>query len=232
MVYMGSKARFAKELLPILLHGRRPGQYYIEPFCGGCNMIDKVPGPRIASDSNHYLIALFQYLQGDGKLPEKVSFEEYHAVKANKDNYPDWYVAFVGFTYSFRGKWFGGYGKSEIGKHQALSQVNNLIRQAPLLRGIEFHSGSYLSLSRFHRIVSFTAIRHTPEQPGTKTNSTILLFGIGAVGWPLPAIGFMYLSIMPQTISFACGRRGLKRVSVIWQNPALKNFLCIKTAFI
>ena len=57
MKYMGSKARFAKDLLPIILKDRKEQQYYVEPFVGGCNIIDKVNGKRIASDSNKYLIA-------------------------------------------------------------------------------------------------------------------------------------------------------------------------------
>ena len=42
MKYMGSKTRFAKHLLPIILKDRIKGQYYVEPFAGGMNMIDKV----------------------------------------------------------------------------------------------------------------------------------------------------------------------------------------------
>lgn len=59
MKYMGSKNRIAKEILPIILRNRQPGQYYVEPFCGGCNMIDKVSGNRIAADANPYLIAMW-----------------------------------------------------------------------------------------------------------------------------------------------------------------------------
>lgn len=60
MKYMGSKSRIAKHILPIILDGRKDGQYYAEPFCGGCNVIDKVPGNRIANDSNPYLIAMWE----------------------------------------------------------------------------------------------------------------------------------------------------------------------------
>lgn len=35
MKYMGSKARHAKELLPIILANRKQGQWYVEPFVGG-----------------------------------------------------------------------------------------------------------------------------------------------------------------------------------------------------
>ena len=37
MKYMGSKSRIANEILPIILKNRKPNQYYVEPFCWGCN---------------------------------------------------------------------------------------------------------------------------------------------------------------------------------------------------
>nr|DAJ92237.1 MAG TPA: D12 class N6 adenine-specific DNA methyltransferase [Caudoviricetes sp.] len=60
MIYMGSKRRIAEQILTIILEGRRDGQYYVETFCGGCNMIDKVQGNRIANDRNPYLIAMWE----------------------------------------------------------------------------------------------------------------------------------------------------------------------------
>ncbi len=63
MKYMGSKARIAKEILPIILKNRKPNQWYIEPFVGGANTIDKVEGNRLGSDINHYLIALYLELK-------------------------------------------------------------------------------------------------------------------------------------------------------------------------
>lgn len=64
MIYMGSKRRIAEQILTLILEGRKEGQYYVEPFCGGCNTIDKVPGNRIANDSNPYLIAMWEALSG------------------------------------------------------------------------------------------------------------------------------------------------------------------------
>lgn len=64
MKYMGSKNRISKDILPIILKDRiSEEQYYVEPFCGGCNLIDKVKGNRIASDNNSYLIALYQAIK-------------------------------------------------------------------------------------------------------------------------------------------------------------------------
>lgn len=68
MKYMGSKNRIAKYILPIILKERKEGQWYIEPFCGGCNLIDKVTGNRMASDSHFELIEMFRALQ-QGWLP-------------------------------------------------------------------------------------------------------------------------------------------------------------------
>ena len=63
MVFMGSKNRIAKELIPIITADLKDNQYYIEPFVGGCNMIDKVKHPlRLGGDINEYLIALLQYV--------------------------------------------------------------------------------------------------------------------------------------------------------------------------
>ena len=35
MKYMGSKARFAEDILQIVLRDRQPDTYYVEPFIGG-----------------------------------------------------------------------------------------------------------------------------------------------------------------------------------------------------
>lgn len=60
MQYLGGKTRIAKEILPIILADRKEGQYFVEPFCGGCNVTDNVLGNRIANDYNEYLIAMFR----------------------------------------------------------------------------------------------------------------------------------------------------------------------------
>ena len=110
MKYMGSKWRIAKHILPIILEGRKDGQYYVEPFCGGCNMIDKVPGNRIANDGNPYLIAMWEALSRGRDPPKIISREHYCEVrtsyKQNSDKYPMHYVGWVGFMGSFRGAFF------------------------------------------------------------------------------------------------------------------------------
>lgn len=107
MVYMGSKNRIAKELIPIITEKLKPNQWYVEPFVGGANMIDKIEHPyKLGADNNKYLIALLEAVQNGQELPEYITKDEYIAVKTNKDNYPDWYVGFVGLVCSFRGVFF------------------------------------------------------------------------------------------------------------------------------
>jgi DNA adenine methylase len=53
---MGSKNRIAKHILPIILKDRKENQYYVEPFVGGGNIIDKVDGLRIGAYFNKYVV--------------------------------------------------------------------------------------------------------------------------------------------------------------------------------
>ena len=81
---MGSKAKITKYIVPIIQQkiDESGARYYVEPFAGGCNVIDKIKAEyRIASDSNKYLIALFQHLQDGGELPEHITREEYNKAR-------------------------------------------------------------------------------------------------------------------------------------------------------
>lgn len=112
MQYMGSKRRIATHILPIILKDRQEGQWFVEPFSGGCNITDKVEGKRIANDKNEYVISLFKAVQNGWTPPENISEEFYKEIKENKDKYCKSLVGFVGFGCSFGGKWFGGYARN------------------------------------------------------------------------------------------------------------------------
>lgn len=153
MKYMGSKAKIAEFIAPIIqshiaVSGNRT---YIEPFCGGCNVIDKVHAKnRIAADKNKYLIALFRHLQEGGGLPLEVTKEEYNRVKSNADDFPPWYVGAVGFLASFNGRFFdGGYAgiRRENGKARNYYQESkkNILRQIKRggIAGIDFMEKDY-----------------------------------------------------------------------------------------
>jgi DNA adenine methylase len=150
MKYVGSKAKYAKEILPIILKDRELNQYYIEPFVGGFNTIDKVGGLRIANDSNFYLIELFKAIQKGWTPPDFVSEDEYNNIRLNKDKFSPYLVAFVGFGCSYSGKWFGGYARGNSNKgvprNYCLESKKNILKQKEGLEGIVIENKNYLDL--------------------------------------------------------------------------------------
>ena len=118
MKYMGSKSRIAKHIVPIIQDCIDSNQVhtYIEPFVGGCNIIDKIRcDNKLGFDKNKYLISLFNHLTSGGALLPEVPRDLYSEVRASyKDGrYDDWYVGNVGFLASYNGRWFdGGYAQS------------------------------------------------------------------------------------------------------------------------
>lgn len=78
MKYMGSKARIAKYIVPIIQSyiDISYQKYYLEPFCGGCNVISHIhANKRYAFDKQKYLIALFNNLDKIEQLPDFVTKE-------------------------------------------------------------------------------------------------------------------------------------------------------------
>ena len=146
MRYMGSKNRIAKHILPIMLAERKPEQWWVEPFVGGANMIDKVEGKRMGNDSHEFLIALLVALRDGYIPPTDISKELYYAIKSKPQEYPKELVGFVGFLCSFGGQWFGGYAFNKKGVNYAERGSRCLVKQAKNFDGIVFKSGSYLAL--------------------------------------------------------------------------------------
>lgn len=149
MVYMGSKSRIAKHIVPIIqsyIDKNPTNTVYIEPFVGGANVIDKIKCPlRIGCDLNKYIIALFRHLQNGGELYESVSRELYNEAREDWKNqggkFEKWELGNIGFLASYNGRFFdGGYAKSGYektknglryrdyyreGKDNILKQVSN-----------------------------------------------------------------------------------------------------------
>lgn len=136
MKYMGSKARIAKDICPIIQKCIDVNnlEIYIEPFVGGLNIIDKVKCKfRYGYDKNKYLIALFKHLQNDGQLLSEVTRELYAEVRANYKSgvYADWYVGNVGFLASYNGRWFdGGYAQAGYEKTKTGLRYRDYYRES------------------------------------------------------------------------------------------------------
>jgi DNA adenine methylase len=146
MKYMGSKNRFAKELLPIILKDRTKGQYYVEPFAGGMNLIDKVEGNRIANDIHTDLIEMWKALVSGWIPPLYVSEEDYKNAKSNKVKIDKALRGYIGFN-SYGGKWFAGYRRDKQGKRDYWQEhYNNIMKQVPKLKGVKFENTSFTDL--------------------------------------------------------------------------------------
>lgn len=111
MKYMGSKARLAKSLVPIIQRYVDESGFntYYEPFCGGCNVIDKIKAQtRIASDIHPYLIALLKQAQKDVSVFPKTYDEDfYKEIKNNVEKYPEWLVVWLDFPLLEPSGWVG-----------------------------------------------------------------------------------------------------------------------------
>ena len=170
MKYMGSKNRIAKDILPIILKDRiSEEQYYVEPFCGGCNLIDKVKGNRIASDINPYLIAMYQKIQRGWKPRNDYNETEYNYIQQNKEKYPH-LAGYFGFALSYGGKWFGGWRRDKVGKRNYVQEAyNNAIKQFPKLKNVNFYNLSYDKLDIPNNSIIYCDI---PYKDTTKYNTT------------------------------------------------------------
>ena len=148
MKYMGSKSRIAKYILPIMLAERKPDQWWVEPFVGGANMIDKVNGNRIGADCDQNVInALLTIRDCVHLLPkDKTEFSEkdYHELRQS-DLYP--HKSFAGFAYSYGGKWMGGWRRDKVGVRDYVREAYcNAVKQSGLLQGVHFVCSDYSSL--------------------------------------------------------------------------------------
>ena len=179
---MGSKKRIAKEILPIILKDRKPGQYYVEPFVGGANLIDKVDGNRIGADNNMFLIAMWKKLQQGWIPPKEITREYYNNVRRCYNNliddFPVHIIGYVGFNGSYNGRFFdGGYAgitKIKKGKFRnyPLEAFNNIQKQVSIIKDVVFKYCDYDKLF----IPTNSIIYCDPPYKNSKRYKTALKF--------------------------------------------------------
>ena len=156
MKYMGSKSKVAKYIVPIIQKKITDHHIdiYIEPFCGGCNVIDKIVcEKRIASDNQKYLIAMLNNLDKIKDLPPFITKEHYSDVRdcfnEKSDYYPEWYIGAIGFLASYNGRFFdGGYAglvetKAGTIRNYYDEAKRNLEYQIENLKDVEFFVRDY-----------------------------------------------------------------------------------------
>ena len=179
MKYMGSKARFTKEILPIILKDRTPEQWYVEPFAGGMNAICEVQGNRIANDKNYHLIEMWKGLVNGIKYPTEIPNDLYCFARdiyngREEKTLSDDLIGWIGWMGSANGRFFdGGYsGKSntKIGtvRDYIKEAISNIEKQLPKMIGVQFENKDYTELEIPNESIIYCDI---PYQ-GTKQYST------------------------------------------------------------
>lgn len=148
MKYMGSKARIAKEILPIILKDRKPNQWYVEPFAGGMNMIENVDGKRVANDKNFHLIEMWKGLQKGYEYPKTITKELYSEARNKYNSKTEidlGLVGWIGWMGSYNGRFFdGGYsGHNVNGRDYIAEQIRNTLLQVEKLKDVKFVSKNY-----------------------------------------------------------------------------------------
>jgi len=188
MRYMGSKQRFVKELLPILLEYREQGQYYVEPFAGGMNVICHVTGNRIANDKNYYLIEMWKGLCSGLEYPKEIpkdlydtARDIYNGIERGENhqlNMASDLIGWIGWMGSANGRFFdGGYSgksKTKIGttRDYIKEAISNIEKQLPSMLGVEFSSSDYQDMIIPEKSIIYCDIPYK----GTKQYSTSKYF--------------------------------------------------------
>lgn len=166
MVYMGSKAKYANSIVPILQKMIEDNNIktYVEPFCGGCSIIEHIKcDKKLAYDKSETLIALLKQIQEDiAKLPKDANRQMWDEGKAYvKDGTPltTMTLAEVGaieFFASFSNGGFPrGFAKNTETRNYYQEAYRNAEKQAPNLKDIEFNQSDYRNLPDFENCLIY-----------------------------------------------------------------------------
>lgn len=148
MKYIGSKAKVAADIVPILQgYINEYGiKQYVEPFVGGFNIIDKIECKnRLGNDIDPLVCELVETCRENPALLDGLKTptrEEYYDVRDNPEKYAGWYRAAVLLFASYNARVYGGcYGaiaKTKDGTTRNYFEESkaNFKRQLPNLRGI------------------------------------------------------------------------------------------------
>lgn len=116
MRYQGSKAKIAKDIIPIITQNLTEDRCFYDLFGGGMNLVDKVNhSKKVACDINRYVIALWKEIQKNGmtNIPRFVTPETYLSAKQSYLNgdgkFTDYEIGYIATCCSYGGGWFNGY---------------------------------------------------------------------------------------------------------------------------
>jgi DNA adenine methylase len=120
------------------------GQEFLEPFVGSAWIVRDIKSKRRhASDTNPYLIAMYQALQKGWIPPTHFNQSEYDALKANMEEADPALVGFIGAFCSFGGMWFAGLAKDSKKTNYIKPAAKGCLKLVPDIRDVDFQCQSY-----------------------------------------------------------------------------------------
>ena len=156
MKYVGSKIKIANDIVPIIQKYIDDNKIdtYIEPFVGGCNIIDKICcEEKIGNDLNKDLIEFYKATIEKPSLLdtlcEFVDKDLFFKVRDNKQNYETWYymaiMLFASYNADLQQPTYGGMAKTKEGniRNYFKEALNNYKKQLPNLHNIKFTNFDY-----------------------------------------------------------------------------------------
>ena len=88
--------------------------------------------------------------------PINISEEEYKHIKSHQEDYIDEFLGYVGFQLSYGAKWFDTFRRDKIGKRKYDEEAyRNVMKQAPLLKGIIFKNCSFQDINNIKGFVIY-----------------------------------------------------------------------------
>lgn len=144
MVYVGSKSRLAKDIVPILQNiiYKNNIKVYIEPFVGGANIIDKIIcDVKYGYDLHKGLIGIYKAIQQGWIPPLNITEMDYNNAKKGLIDEP--LKSYIGFNGSYATKYFGGFARGfkfdKITPRDIYNErTRNFIEQIPKLQNTIF----------------------------------------------------------------------------------------------
>jgi DNA adenine methylase len=110
MAYVGGKSKCYSHIIKILNDPKYDNLNYLEPFMGMCHILKRVKNKKkyIASDINENLYTLIKGVQNHETFID-ITKKQYLKLKNQEKSFQK---SLAAFTYSYNGKEFGGYTKT------------------------------------------------------------------------------------------------------------------------
>lgn len=218
MKYIGSKAKIAADIVPILQgYINEYGiKQYVEPFVGGFNIIDKIECEnRLGNDIDPLVCELVETCRENPALLDGLTTptrEEYYDVRDKPEKYAGWYRAAVLLFASYNARVYGGcYGAiatTKGGTTRNYFEESKANFKSSCRTCTAFWSGvATIGKCAFRRAKRclFIATRLMRRASDTQNISTPPRFGNGAENAPRKGISSLSANTPHRPILLACG---------------------------